>query len=111
MSFENFSNPEGSPALEVIDAVFEELADEQKINLEVLKKIGNTYTVILQHLALPGFEGVPTLTEEELETFTNHAISRMRDAYPEKNWIEALSVSYLGDGEVEIEINPDKLEW
>ena len=62
------------------------------------------------HLALPGFDGTPALTDEELETFMGFAIARIRDIEPDKGWHEALDINYLGDGEIEISLDKALLD-
>ena len=57
--------------------------------------------------SIAGAEATPTL--EELETFMNVAVVRMKDLYEHYNWNEGVTISYTPDGEVTITINEDAL--
>jgi len=90
----------------IID-IIQTLGDEQDFTIEIVEK--NSPLVFQLRHAPHSITGTEVPTLEELETFMNVAVVRMKDLYEQYNWNEGVTISYTPDGEVTITINEDAL--
>lgn len=106
------------PSVEIpklFSATAEAFADEQDmlVNFEEQDTENpdvTSLTFVPYYLHLPGLPNGRTLEKTEAETFISTVISRIRDAYTDRNWAEALDIITDDSGIIRVNVNYKQLK-